>query len=223
VAKTSISTPGIKPKTKRPLAPIKPKTVKKKPSKDRHSIKRKSTIREKNITAVSAPTVEVAPTFTYIVTKQVPKWDESYPYLEETFKVNNETFQVAKYFSLLDKGTVEFEKFLFEVIRVSAMPNFVKNNFKKIKKLIEKEVQHRSKMLEKLSKEQKMAFTSYFQDSDYFSRSSNSEYFEHELDKVYVNYLKAYCETGIYEARARLGNKKRRDILSKHNIIETNG
>ena len=159
----------------------------------------------------------------FAIIKRTSKWDEAYPYIEETIKTDREVFTVAKYHSALDVSPPELEKFLFDTLRVSTIPNFVKSNFKKIKKLIEKEVQHRNKMHEKLSREQKSAFTSYFHDNEYFTRSMDNEYFEHELAKVYVSYLKTYCETAIYESRVRLGNKKRRDILSKYNIVELNG
>lgn len=161
----------------------------------------------------------VVPTTTKVpLIKSLVKWDDAYPYIEETFRSSSLTVEVAKYLSSAERTPVEFEKFLYEVVRTNNLPPFVKNNFKKLRKLIEKEIQHRDKLVEKLTKEHKTAFVSYFKDDDFFERSDRAEYFDHEMEKVYVNYLKSYCETGIYESHVRLANRKRRDILKEHGI-----
>ena len=144
------------------------------------------------------------------------KWEDAYPCIEEVYKIGKETITVLKYHSTSDDT---FEEFLFEVIRSNSFPKFIKINFTKLKKLIEKEISHRDKIYLKLSREQVIAFQSYFRDDEYFERDDNSEYFQHELEKVYFNYLKSYLETGIYESRARSHNRKRRQILTKNGIL----
>lgn len=153
------------------------------------------------------------------IMKSSVMWEDAYPYIEETYKINDQTIQIAKYISAVEKSPSEYEKFLFDIVRSANIPTFVKNNFKKIKKNIEKEIQHRHKLAEKLTKEQKVAFFSYFRDEDYFGRTHHSEYFEHEVEKVYVDYLKSYFDTGMYESHVRLANKKRREQLKQYGII----
>lgn len=156
-----------------------------------------------------------------VVVKYEVDWDDSYPFLKETCKVNNKLVEVPKYISAQTLDTkYNFEKFLFDVVRSNNLPNFVKNNFKKIRKMIEKEIQYRLKSAEKLNREQGDAFKSFFKDPTYFDYSLHSEYFEHEMEKVFTNYLVAYCSTGMYESRVRIGNRKRKEILEK---IQGNG
>jgi hypothetical protein len=197
-----------------------PKKVKKKISSRPTKTKATSISKAKDSKASKALALVVPQVITtpLPLVKIVPKWDEAYPYVEESYKIGGQVVQVPKYYSAADRNPVEFEKFLHQVVRLSSVPNFIKNNFKKIRKLVEKEIQHREKLLQKLSREQMMAFVSYFWDDKYFDRTDGGEYFEHELEKVYVAYLKGYCETGLYEARVRLGTRKRKDIMLKYGV-----
>ena len=167
---------------------------------------------------LAPPAVKTTP-----IVKSTIVWEDAYPCIEETYRVNDELVKVEKYISAIERPLAEYEKFLFEIIRSTNVPTFVKNNFKKIKKNIEKEIQHRSKLAEKMTKEQKVAFFSYFKDEDYFNRTHHNEYFEHEVERVYVDYLKAYFDTGMYESHVRLANKVRREQLKQHGIIASNG
>lgn len=151
-----------------------------------------------------------------VIVKVTIKWEDAYPYLEETYKYGKEVFTATKYLSMSDEQ--EVENFLYEIIRSNNYPTFLKNNFKKIKKLIEKEIVHRDKLYERLSKEQIVAFQAYFKDEDYFERDEANEYFKHELEKVYFDYLKAYLETGLYESRARSRNRDRKKILAEKGL-----
>ena len=172
------------------------------------------------VKVIPIPPLLVRPT---PIVKSTVVWEEAYPYIQETYRVSDELVQLEKYISAVDRLPAEYEKFLYEIIRSANIPTFVKNNFKKIKKNIEKEIHHRSKLGEKMTKEQKVAFFSYFKDEDYFNRTHHSEYFEHEVERVYVDYLKAYFDTGIYESHVRLANKKRQELLKQHGIILSNG
>ena len=145
------------------------------------------------------------------VVKTAVKWDDAYPFVLETHKnKTGSTTDVPKYFSSEENS---FEKFLYEVVRANNVPPFMKNNFKKIRKLLEKEIEHRTKLVEKLSREQSAAICNFFSDNLYFARTTKSEFYEHELEKVYVDYLKNYCGTGSYDARVRIANRKRKDLL----------
>ena len=142
-------------------------------------------------------------------------WKDAYPFIEETYRVGEETIVVMKY-PYLDAP--DSDKFLYQVIRSSALPTFMKNNLKKIRKLLEKEIQHRDKLYEKLSKEQVKSFHTYFQDENFFDKSLEDEYFEHEIEKVFAVYVREYLSTGLYESRARLSNRKRSRTLKQHGI-----
>lgn len=156
-----------------------------------------------------------------VVVKTSIEWDDSYPFLKESCKVNGRMIDVPRYISASNPDTqAEFEKFLFDVVRSNNLPNFVRNSFKKVRKMLEKEIQYRLKTAEKLNREQGEAFKSFFKDPVYFDYSLHSEYFEHEMEKVFTNYLKAYCATGMYESRVRIGNRKRKEILEK---LQSNG
>ena len=143
------------------------------------------------------------------------KWSDAYPYVEETYEFCKETIVVHKFVS---SESPDYEKFIFSVVRSDAIPTFVKKNLKKIRQLIEAEFQHRDKLEDKLSKEQRIAFTSFFNDRDFFDRTSKSDYFEHEIEKVYADYLRAYCTTALYESQVRNENVKRIEILNKMGI-----
>lgn len=151
-----------------------------------------------------------------VLTKTAIKWEDAYPYIEETYKFGKEVYTTTKYLSSANKA--EMEDFLYKIIRSNNYPVFLKANFKKIKKLVEREISHRDKLYEKLTKEQVIAFQSYFRDDTYFERDDSDEYFQHELEKVYFDYLKAYLETGLYESRARSHNRIRRQFLQEHGI-----
>lgn len=147
------------------------------------------------------------------VVKSNIKWDDAYPFVVETIKTKAGDFvDVPKYYPIDDPA---LDRFLYEVIRSNNLPIFVKNNFKKLRKLLEKEIEHRLKLVEKLSREQSAAFCSFFSDDMYFARSSKNEYYEHELEKVFVDFLKNYCTTGSYDSRVRSAIRRRKEILEK--------
>lgn len=171
-------------------------------------LKKKSTKKKKTAKKSEAPKVAS-------LLKTSIKWDDAYPCLLETFKFGKETFEVKKYYSSADK---DIDTFLLEAIRTNQLPSFIKINFRKIKKFIEREISHRDKIYEKLDKEQVIAFQSYFKDVNYFDRDDADEYFQYELEKVYLNYLKAYLDTGLYESRARSHNRKRRTTLERYGV-----
>lgn len=155
------------------------------------------------------------PPISPVLSKTLIVWDDAYPCVVEVFKYGKETFETRKYFS---NSNSEIDKFLYDVIRSNCIPSFIKNNFKKIKKFIEKEIHHRDKLFEKLSKEQVSAFQSYFQDEEYFEKDETNEYFHHELEKVYFNYLKSYLDTALYESQVRSLNRKRLVILEQYGL-----
>lgn len=144
------------------------------------------------------------------------KWEDAYPCEQETYKVGDTKVEVRKFFSLDDP---ELEDFLFKVIRKGSLPSFIKSNFDKLKKLIEKEIAQRDKLYENLSKEQVYAFQEYFKDQMYFERNCSDEYFSHEIEKVYYNYLRSYLDTGLYSSKVRSLNKKRKTTLKSHGIL----
>lgn len=151
--------------------------------------------------------------YTSQVIKTTIKWDDTYPFILETHKLKTgDTAEVPKYLTIDDPT---LDKFLYEVVRANNLPAFVKNNFKKLRKLLEKEIEHRLKLVEKLSREQSAAFCNFFSDDLYFARSSKNEYYEHELEKVFVDFLKNYCNTGSYDSRVRSATRKRKEILEK--------
>lgn len=147
------------------------------------------------------------------------KWEDAYPFLEEIYKFQGEQHILKRYFSFEDPNVTDF---LYAVLRSTCLPTFMKNNLKKIKKYIEKEIEHRDKILEKLEREEVRAFETYFADPQYFERNNDENeiqsYYKHEIEKVYANYLKAYLETGLYESRVRSKNKDRMDFCKLHNI-----
>lgn len=148
------------------------------------------------------------------------KWDNSFPCLEETYKIGTQKITTKRFYSLQSERVNHEEKFLYDVIRADNLPSFIKANLRKLKKLIEKEISHRDKVYEKISKEQAIAVQSYFQDEDYFMKDVNSEYFSNELEKVYVEYLKAYLDTKFYESMTRSRNLDRRELLAAHGITD---
>lgn len=141
-------------------------------------------------------------------------WEEAYPCLKETHKIKDKTYEIIRFLTNQITEEKAFETFLYEAIRSPTLPAFMRNNFKKIRKLIEKEIQYREKSLETLNKEQVEAFKLYFREPKYFEYYMNGEYFEHEMERVYMSYLKAYCSTGMYDSRARITNRKSRDLLN---------
>jgi len=142
-------------------------------------------------------------------------WKDAYPLIEETYRVDDITVKTERY-SLLESES--HESFLYRVIRSESLPIFMKNNLKKIKKFLEKEIQHRDKLYEKLSKEQVISFQTYFEDSNFFDKSYEDEFFNQELEKVYVTYIREYLSTGLYESRARITNRRHRKLLESHGI-----
>jgi len=140
-------------------------------------------------------------------------WEEAYPCLKEVYKVRDTNVDFLRFLTTQVSDEAAFEVFLYSAIRSPTLPTFMKNNFKKIRKLVEKEIQYREKSLETLNKEQAEAFKLFFREPRYFEYYINGEYFEHEMERVYMSYLKAYCTTGMYDSRARITNRKSRLLL----------
>lgn len=141
------------------------------------------------------------------------KWEGAYPYIVETYKHDEDTLEVYNFKSPEEEG---FETFLFEVVRNSNLPTWLKTNFIKIKKRIRDEIRHRSKLGEKLPLEQQQAIAQFFNDKEFFDRDEDDEFFDFELDKAAINFLRNILSTKNYEAFVRQGLRRRKAILSKH-------
>jgi hypothetical protein len=142
------------------------------------------------------------------------KWEgQSFPFIEESYSYGNETVVVGSYISSED---AEFEKFLFAVMRESSLPKWIKNNILKIKKKIRDEIKHRSKLNEKLTKEQKEAIGLFFHDTLFFDRDDQDEYFELELDRSSMYFLRSLLMTPNYESFVRQGVRRRKATLTKY-------
>lgn len=142
------------------------------------------------------------------------KWEgQSFPFIEESYTYGNEIVVVNNFISSED---AEFEKFLLCVMRESSLPKWIKNNILKIKKKIRDEVKHRAKLNEKLTREQKEAIGLFFQDTHFFDRDDQDEYFELELDRSSMFFLRSLLTTPNYESFVRQGTKRRKAILIKY-------
>jgi len=140
-------------------------------------------------------------------------WEGAFPYMLETYKEGEETFQVENFLYTSDSN---FEKFLYDCVRKSTLPKWLKSNFIKIKKKIKDEIKHREKLAEKLSKEQQYAISLFFSNEAYFDQDDESEFFDLELEKAAITFLRAILDTRNYETFVRQGLRKRKGILSKH-------
>lgn len=142
------------------------------------------------------------------------KWEgQSFPFIEESYLYGSESVIINNYISSED---TEFEKFLLTVMRESSLPKWIKNNVLKIKKKIRDEVKHRTKLNEKLTKEQKEAIGLFFHDSKFFDRDEQDEYFELELDRSSLFFLRSLLTTPNYESFVRQGTKRRKALLAKY-------
>jgi hypothetical protein len=179
-------------------------------------IKKTKTKRQKSNSTTSLPSK---------IIKSEIHWEEAYPCFKDIYKIGTDPipFEVVRFLSPQEIGEKEFENFLFTVIRSDNLPSFMKNDFKKIRKAIEKEILAREKTLESLTKEQVDAYKFFFKEPNYFLYDVNNEYFDHEIERVCMLYLKNYCSTGLYDSRVRISNKKSAEALNKRLEAQDNG
>jgi len=140
-------------------------------------------------------------------------WDGAFPYLKEKYLLGKEELEVGAYIASDD---TQFVQFLYKILRSpTPLPGLYKSNFNKIRKHIKNELKHRSKLEERLSKEQKHAMSVFFKDPNFF-RYPDSDFFELEVEKALVTFLQATLETKFYETFVRQGLRTREAILSKY-------